>query len=378
MKAVFSSPPNSKNYISLIDSEVVILDQSGVCLTSSSNKLIGKQYDLDQIAKHQAGGTSRVKSLPIINPHENVEFFLLVDQKDLAKYNLNIIRKLSSMLAQKQLQELRTFKGSTDEFISRLIDKVTEENSPMFEQEAKELGIDLKDQYLTIAIRLTDFPQRIEKIDDDFERREEVDKWRKKIQSAINGFFTRKPIAHVFYRPEEGVFIVLKAAEENEEEKMIKMIKKSFSAIFSPLKFNSKDEVIAGIGGCTSGAHNLSRSMKEAELACRIAKKLQKTEGGFTFDEFGIISILADKNSDETSRFAERILERIKNDIMLETLNVFFSCNLSVTETARKLKLHRNTIIYRLNRINELLNLNPRNLEEAISIKTALLIKQIQ
>jgi carbohydrate diacid regulator len=113
-------------------------------------------------------------------------------------------------------------------------------------------------------------------------------------------------------------------------------------------------------------------------LACRIAKKLNRTEGGFTFDEFGIISILADKDTEETSRFAEKILERIKNDIMLETLNTFFDCNLSVTETARKLKLHRNTVIYRLNRINELLNLNPRNLEEAISIKTALLIKKIQ
>jgi len=378
MATIFSSPKNLKNFISLIDNEIVILDQNGVCQTSSSPELIGKKFDIEAMARQKVDPGTCLQSLPIENPHSNVEFFLLVDKKNLKTYNLNIIRKLSSMLAQKQLQELRSFKGSTDEFISRLMNQVNQENASQFEDEAKEFGIDLKDEYLSMALRLSDLESRIEKLENEFDRQEEIDKWRKRIRSSVNGFFTKKPIAHVFYRPEEGVFVILKAVDNDEEKKMVKLIKGSFQSIFSPLKFSSKDEVIAGIGGCSNGANDISKSIKEAELACRIAKKLDKSEGGFTFDEFGIISILADKDNDETSRFAEKILDRIKNEIMLETLNTFFNCNLSVTETARKLKLHRNTVIYRLNRINELLNLNPRNLDEAISIKTALLIKQIQ
>ncbi len=372
MGAILSSPQKSmRNFISLINDEIVMLDDKGVCISSSNDKNVGRKFAID------VNSPDVVKqSMPIECPHENVDFFLVLDKKNVDKYNLNIIQKLSSMVAQKQLHELRAFKGSTDDFISRLLEEVNEDNAEAFAQEAKDYGLDLDKPYLTLAIRISGFDKKLQDLTG-FDKNEEIEKWKRRIVSAINGFFTKLPVVHVFYKGDD-TFLVIKEADLVDEKKMVKMLRTSFNSIFAPLRFSQDDHIIAGIGSSCQGALDVAKCLKEAILACRIAAKLHKQDGGFTFDEFGIISILADRDSDETNKFAQKILERIKNDVMLETLNTFFDCNLSVTETARKLKLHRNTVIYRLNRINELLNLNPRNLEEAISIKTALLIRQIQ
>jgi DNA-binding PucR family transcriptional regulator len=55
----------------------------------------------------------------------------------------------------------------------------------------------------------------------------------------------------------------------------------------------------------------------------------------------------------------------------------FFKHNLNLTNTADALKIHRNTLIYRLDKITSIINLDPRFFQEAVQIYLALLIKRI-
>ena len=60
-----------------------------------------------------------------------------------------------------------------------------------------------------------------------------------------------------------------------------------------------------------------------------------------------------------------------------ETLNIvngFFENNLNISETARKLYLHRNTLTYRLEKIEKLTGLNVKNFEDAMTFKIALMV----
>jgi len=64
------------------------------------------------------------------------------------------------------------------------------------------------------------------------------------------------------------------------------------------------------------------------------------------------------------------------NAELLETINGFFKNNLNVTDTANELFLHRNTLIYRLNKITQVTNLDIRNFEDACRLRILLSLNQ--
>lgn len=55
---------------------------------------------------------------------------------------------------------------------------------------------------------------------------------------------------------------------------------------------------------------------------------------------------------------------------------MFFECNLNVSETARQLYIHRNTLVYRLDKIERMIGLDLRKFEDAIIFKMAMLVNQ--
>lgn len=59
---------------------------------------------------------------------------------------------------------------------------------------------------------------------------------------------------------------------------------------------------------------------------------------------------------------------------LIQLTNCFFESNLNIAETARKLHMHRNTLIYRLEQLEQLFGLNLRNFEDAMTFKIALMI----
>ncbi|PIU76504.1 hypothetical protein COX95_02275 [bacterium CG_4_10_14_0_2_um_filter_33_32] len=71
------------------------------------------------------------------------------------------------------------------------------------------------------------------------------------------------------------------------------------------------------------------------------------------------------------------MLGNLTNNDLLKTLEFFFKENLNLTSTGQKLHIHRNTVIYRLDQISRIIGLDPRNFDDAVSIKIALLIRQL-
>ena len=63
---------------------------------------------------------------------------------------------------------------------------------------------------------------------------------------------------------------------------------------------------------------------------------------------------------------------------MLETLQGFFDNNLSITQTAKALFIHRNTLLYRLERIKKVTGLDPKKFDDAVQLKIALKMRIYQ
>ena len=72
--------------------------------------------------------------------------------------------------------------------------------------------------------------------------------------------------------------------------------------------------------------------------------------------------------------FKKNPIETLDEDT-IETINKFFENNLNVSETSRKLYVHRNTLVYRLEKIKKITGLDLREIDHAIVFKVAMMVK---
>lgn len=113
----------------------------------------------------------------------------------------------------------------------------------------------------------------------------------------------------------------------------------------------------------------LSVSDDSARVALRVG-----TESGnafVMFDDLSLELIFASLSSRNKSEFLNKTINGL-NESDLELLRVYFSCNMSLTETAKTLFIHKNTVQYQLNRIAKITNLNPRTFQDAVLLYLAI------
>lgn len=85
-------------------------------------------------------------------------------------------------------------------------------------------------------------------------------------------------------------------------------------------------------------------------------------------------SIIACLNTDEIASLNEKfltpeIVSVMKDAELIDCINVFFKNNLNISETSRNAFLHRNTLLYRIDKVYKITGLNIRNFEDAMSFR---------
>jgi len=87
--------------------------------------------------------------------------------------------------------------------------------------------------------------------------------------------------------------------------------------------------------------------------------------------------LIYEMTSQEREQLATSILKHFKHDIeMIETLEMFFQANFNISETAKKMYMHRNSVQYRLDKYMNETGINIQRFDEAIAVKLALLAKK--
>jgi carbohydrate diacid regulator len=86
---------------------------------------------------------------------------------------------------------------------------------------------------------------------------------------------------------------------------------------------------------------------------------------------------LANISQDRKAELAHQILHPLLRDQQLyKTVRLFLTSGLNLTEAAAKLHIHRNTLIYRLDKTKKLIGLDPRHFDDALQIKLGLMFYQ--
>lgn len=137
---------------------------------------------------------------------------------------------------------------------------------------------------------------------------------------------------------------------------------------------------VVGIGTCVNNIKDLARSFKEAQVALEVGKVFDTEKSIVSYDNLGIARLIYQLPTTLCETFLQEVFKKGSIESLdqetLFTIQRFFENNLNVSETSRKLFVHRNTLVYRLEKIRKLTGLDLREFDHAIIFKIALMVKK--
>lgn len=170
---------------------------------------------------------------------------------------------------------------------------------------------------------------------------------------------------------------VVKEIRPNTESRDLEKLAQSIADTLGG-EFYTRSSV--GIGTPVEGIKELARSFKEAQVALEVGKVFDTEKAIVSYDNLGVARLIYQLPTTLCEMFLREIFKRGSIDSLdqetLFTIQRFFENNLNVSETSRKLFVHRNTLVYRLEKIKRLTGLDLREFDDAIVFKVALMVKK--
>ena len=137
---------------------------------------------------------------------------------------------------------------------------------------------------------------------------------------------------------------------------------------------------VIGIGTTAKHLRVLADKYKEAQVAIEVGKVFETEKTIINYENLGIGRLIYQLPTTLCEIFLSEVFKKSSIDSLdqetLFTINMFFENSLNVSETSRKLFVHRNTLVYRLEKIKKLTGLDLREFDDAIIFKVALMVKK--
>jgi len=188
---------------------------------------------------------------------------------------------------------------------------------------------------------------------------------------TVRSFYDNKSHDFITAVDEKNVIIV----KELSADEGVAEIEETAKAVLSLF---AKDRAIVSYGTTVREIKEVSRSYKEARMALDVGKIFFAERDIIAYSSLGIGRLIYQLPIPLCKMFIKEIFEG-KNpddfdDETIITINKFFENNLNVSETSRQLYIHRNTLVYRLDKLQKTTGLDLRVFEDAITFKIALMV----
>ena len=174
---------------------------------------------------------------------------------------------------------------------------------------------------------------------------------------------------------DEKNIIVVKELEVSDGHAELEKIAEN---IYEILKNDGEEDILIAYGTVVNDIKEVSKSYKEAKLALDVGKIFFSEKSIIAYSTLGIGRLIYQLPIPLCKMFIREIFEGKSPDDFdeetLTTINKFFENNLNVSETSRQLYIHRNTLVYRLDKLQKSTGLDLRVFEDAITFKIALMV----
>lgn len=195
-------------------------------------------------------------------------------------------------------------------------------------------------------------------------------------QEVIQSLFPKKMKDYVIVLDDETLVLIKEVKDLNDT----KEIDKTAKSIIDILNTEIMVKAQIGIGSIVESVWDIGRSYKEAQTALQIGSIFESDKAIINYDNLGIGRLIYQLPTTMCRLFMKEVFkkgpfEALDQETLL-TIQKFFENNLNVSETSRQLYVHRNTLVYRLDKIQKITGLDLRSFDDAIIFKVSLLVKK--
>ena len=193
---------------------------------------------------------------------------------------------------------------------------------------------------------------------------------------VLSGMFADKLQDFVLSINETDIAVVKQISGTTTTEELERMA----ASMEDTLKNELRIKTVIGIGTVADHLRELADSYKEAQTAIDVGKVFDTEKSIINYENLGIGRLIYQLPTTLCEIFLSEVFKKNSIDSLdqetLFTINKFFENNLNVSETSRKLFVHRNTLVYRLEKIKKLTGLDLRQFDHAIVFKVALMVRK--
>ena len=343
----------SDKYSEIINKEVGVTDEYGVIIAHSDFQMIGQldsniaAFLLDKNLQETIEG--RIYNKVILK--NKVEFITFIqsdepqDLKYLELFTLNILN----------LKSYYDEKYDKNTFIKNIIVENILPGDILVR--SKELHIDYNSLRVVFLIKATS----------------EKDVH---VHEVIESLFPNKNKDFVVVIDNDNV-VLIKEVKSKEDYKEVYKIAR---VIVDTLNAELMVKASIGIGTIITNLKDITKSYKEAQMSMIIGNIFGGEKNIYDYNNLGIGRLVYHIPTSLCQLFLDEVFkdnsaDSLDNETML-TIQKFFENNLNVSETARQLYIHRNTLVYRLEKIKRLTGLELTSFDDAVIFKVAILVKK--
>lgn len=191
---------------------------------------------------------------------------------------------------------------------------------------------------------------------------------------TIRGLFSTKTKDFITAVDEKNIILVKEVGDNQGYDDMDKIAR----TLLDMSNSEAMAKVNVAYGTIVSYIKEVSKSFKEAKLALDVGKIFYSDKNVVAYNSLGIGRLIYQLPMPLCKMFIKEIFDGKSPDEFdeetLSTINKFFENSLNVSETSRQLYIHRNTLVYRLDKLQKSTNLDLRIFDDAITFKIALMV----
>jgi carbohydrate diacid regulator len=372
----------------ILDREVVITDTSGTVLADHdySGRVVAEALKACQEGRQITAdlGETKVRWCPFVYEDQTIGVFgILLSEGQITAEAVNLLQGLAEVIVHQHflVDKIHSAENVRSEFLRNLLQSPEVNPSEAYHQ-ADILQLNLRARQAVILANIRGLESNLHAKSSNLSFEEQklaLSHHTDEVSALIKQGFKNQADNIVSYMGDD-TFIILKGitGENLNTLNTIRFLNEKGGFIHDLLTKTQQDTIVTvGVGQYYPDIGGLRKSYQDAKLALEVGAKVWGRGKVYHIKQVGMFVTLANISQERKAELAHQILHPLLRDPQLyHTVQTFLACGLNLTDAANKLHIHRNTLIYRLDKNRKLIHLDPRHFDDALQIKLGLMFYQ--